>query len=449
MKTGGNIIMFNRSGFWYISLVVAAYMIGVSNFWKFPALLMEYGLGGLLSYLFMIAVMVPLISTAMVSTKNRRYELVEFYNREFDTLGPAISFFLFDVLLLLYYPIVSGWFLKKLAPDELFPSSGWSVIALLLFFAVLTLTLSGGGNHIMDAMIVSLAMVFAALLVAGWILYSRIGAMGMTSVFKDQLLQALSWKGVSANMLVDTAKRAAYSVGIGMGFYLILGSFLSEKLSPFKVATVGVILDTLSGLLSAVIMIMAMSISASGGIQGREVVISTLPKTLEAIGMMTVLYFLYSAFFFAALSSMIPLGEVVTRVMMELSKKPLNPRRVPEFRRRSVLFIMSFTFLLGLSAVAVEAYTGLDVVKTLDTTVETFILFGAVLEVLGVPYGKGYIPRMLKISSYPGVISVFLLGMLAVWEMIAGQSLISLSILLIVLGVSLLPGKFWKKHLNK
>ncbi len=113
--------MFNRNRLWYISLVVAAYMVGVSNLWKFPALVLKYGLGGLLSYIFMVTVMVPLIATAMVSTKNKGYELAEFYSREFNTVWPAMAFFLFDIILLLYYPIVSGWFLGRLAPTELLP----------------------------------------------------------------------------------------------------------------------------------------------------------------------------------------------------------------------------------------------------------------------------------------------------------------------------------------
>ncbi len=445
---GRGATMFNRNRLWYISLVVAAYMIGISNLWKFPTLVLEYGLGGLLSYILMITLMIPLLATAMVSTKNKRYELVEFYNREFNTVGPAIAFFLFDTILLLYYPIVSGWFLRKLALAELLSPNVWSVVALLLFFALLTITLRKGGNHTMDAMVISLVIAFAALILASWSLYSRIGTMGTTSVFKDQLLHVLSWKGVSLRMLVEMAKQAAYSVGIGMGFYLVLGSFLSEKTSPVKIATAGVILDTLAGFTSTLLMVMVISISPSASIQGKAVVISTLPETLAAVGMTTVLYFLYLAFFFAALSSMIPLGEVVTRVLMELSRKPLNPRRLPEFREKSVLLMMSFTLLLGLLMVAVEEYTGLDVISTLDTTVETFILFGAILEVLAVLYGKDYISRALKIGSYPGIISVLLLGTLAVWGMVTDKSFIPLSILLTVLGLALLPGKFWKKHLQ-
>ncbi|WP_297521659.1 sodium-dependent transporter [Thermococcus sp.] len=440
--------MFNRNRLWYISLVVAAYMVGVSNLWKFPALVLKYGLGGLLSYILVVTVMVPLIATAMVSTKNKGYELAEFYSREFNTVWPAMAFFLFDIILLLYYPIVSGWFLGRLAPTELLPPDVWSAAALLLFFALLTITLRKGENHTMDVMVVSLVIAFAALILVSWSLYSRIETMGTTPVFKNQLLQVLTWRGVSSRMLVEMAKQAAYSVGIGMGFYLVLGSFLSEKTSPVKIATVGVILDTLAGVISTLIMVMAISVSPSASIQGNAVVISTLPETLVTVGMKPALYFLYLAFFFAALSSMIPLGEVVTRVLMELSRKPLNPRRLPGFRKKSVLLVMSFTLLLGLSMVAVRGYTGLDVITVLDTAAETFILFGAILEVLAVLYGKSYIPGAFKVGSYPGIVSLFILGTLAVWGMIADRNLIPLSILLVVLGLALIPGKFWRKHLQ-
>ena len=444
----GRNTMLNRNGLGYISLVVAAYMIGVSNLWKFPTLVLEYGLSGVVFYSIMVALMIPMISAAMESTKNRRYELVEFYNREFNTLWPAMAFFLFDILLLAYYPTVSGWLLRELAPAEVLPSGVGSALVLLLFFAVLTVTLMKGGTHTMDAMVVSLLIAFTALILASWTLYSHIGATGMMPAFGKQLTQVLSWKGVSGKMLVDTAEQAAYSVGIGMGFYLLLGGFLPKKVSPVKVATIGVVLDTLSVLLSTLIAVMAISISPTVGIGGSDIVTSALPKTLESGGMTAVLYFLYLAFFFAALSSMIPLGEVVTRVLMELSTKPLNPRRMPGFRRRSVLMAMSFTLLLGLLLVAAGEYGGVDAVGTLDTAVETFILFGAVLEVLAVLYGKEYVSLPLKAGSYPGIIAVFLLGTLAVWGMVTGKMVIPLSILIAVLGLAVLPGNFWRRHLR-
>jgi len=129
--------MFTRERPWYLSLVVAAYMVGLSNLWKFPALVLRYGLGGLLSYLLMVILMIPLISAALESTKNRRYELVEYYEKEFKTPGPAMAFFLFDILLLSYYSIASGWFLKTMGPEGVLPSGGWSILTLLIFFTVL------------------------------------------------------------------------------------------------------------------------------------------------------------------------------------------------------------------------------------------------------------------------------------------------------------------------
>ncbi|WP_456367233.1 sodium-dependent transporter [Thermococcus sp.] len=440
--------MFSRRGLWYVSLAVAAYMVGISNLWKFPTLILEYGLSGLLSYTLMTTLMIPLIATAMTSTKSKRYELVRFYSREFNRVGPAITFFLFDTILLIYYPIAGGWFLRELTPSNLPLLDVWNIVALLLFFTLLITALRRGGNHTMDAMIISLAIAFAGLILASWGLYSRIETMGAKSVFKDQLFQVLSWKEVNSGMLVETAKQATYSVGIGMGFYLLLGSFLSERISPIKVAIIGVIIDATAGLISALLMIMAISISPSSGMEGRIVITSTLPEILRAVNMTTVLYVLYLAFFFAALSSMIPLGEVVTRVLMELSRKPPSPRRLPEFRKRSVLLMMSLALLLGLSAIAIEEYTGLDAINTLDTAVETFILFGAILEVPAVLYNRDYIPRGLKISSYPGVVSVLLTGTLAVWSMVADQQFIPLLILLGVFGLAILPGKFWQRRLG-
>ncbi|RLF77366.1 hypothetical protein DRN39_04345 [Thermococci archaeon] len=418
----------DRLSLGYLSLIVAAYMIGLSNLWKFPALLLKYGLGGLLFYIVIVITMIPLIAVAMESTKHKRHELLEYYYEEYGKPGLGLTFFVFDVVLLSYYALVGGWPLTALAIKDVTSSFSGNVLTLVIVFVVLLLVLMHGKERTFDIMVISVALAFISFLTAIFLLYIKIGQYNTGDMFLKWLGEAFAWKGISASMIRDMSQQAAYSLSLGMGFYLVLGEFLPNRISSIKLATIGALLDTAASILGTILISMVLAFSPDVPIHGTALVFKGLPQVLKAVNASPVLYLLYFTLFLIALSSMIPLGETIIRVFEELSRRP---------RQTAAPIILASTFVLGIASVAVMIYGGVDTIGILDGAVTTFVLFGGIIAAWAVITGKEYIPSSLRRASYIGVLIVGTLGIYALIQLILGKNFASLVLLLMLLGVAL------------
>lgn len=430
----------NRLSLGYLSLIVAAYMIGLSNLWKFPALLLKYGLGGLLFYIAVVIAMIPLIAVAMESTKHKRRELLEYYNEEYGRPGLGLMFFVFDVVLLSYYALVGGWPLTALAFKDVTSSFSGNILTLLIVFVILLLVLMHGKERTFDIMVISVALAFVSFLTAIFMLYVKIGQYNTGSLFLTWLREAFAWKGISASMIKDMSQQAAYSLSLGMGFYLVLGEFLPEKISSLKLASVGALLDTTASILGTVLIAMVLAFSPDVPIQGTALVFKGLPEVLKTVNASPVLYTLYFTLFLIALSSMIPLGETIIRVFEELSRRP---------RGTAAPLILASTLILGMASVAVMIYGGIDTIGIFDGAVTTFVLFGGIIAALAVIMGKEYIPAPLHKTSYLGVLIVGALGVYALIQLILSRNFASLVLLLVLIGVALGANGYLKELLEE
>lgn len=162
----------NRMKLWYLSLAVAAYMIGLGNVWRFPVLAMKHGMGGVLVYLMAVFLMVGIIGTAMESTKKRRYGIVEYYLREHGKPAFGILFLLFDVLFIAYYSILGGLTVTSVFLRESYRYPMWSVASLIVFVGFMSIVLLQGRERTFDFMIFSLVTLFITTSTFLWILYS-------------------------------------------------------------------------------------------------------------------------------------------------------------------------------------------------------------------------------------------------------------------------------------
>jgi NSS family neurotransmitter:Na+ symporter len=93
--------------------MVAAFMVGLGNVWKFPSMIIEYGLSGLAVYIAAVAVLTGMLAAAVETTKKKGYEIMEYFSREYGKPAFALLFLVFDVLLIGYYSIVGGWTLSS------------------------------------------------------------------------------------------------------------------------------------------------------------------------------------------------------------------------------------------------------------------------------------------------------------------------------------------------
>jgi len=416
----------NRMSLGYLSLVVAAFMIGLGNIWKFPALAFQHGLGGILVYLLFVAMMVPLIAVALESTKHKRYELLEYYLKEYNRPAFGFMFFLFNILLLSYYSIVGGWTLSSLVIEDVTGSLSGNAITLILVFALLILILMRGREKTLDVMVISVGLFFLAVIVTIVGMYANVPDKGAMGHF---IGQAFTWKGISGATVKDMAVQAAYSVSLGMGFYLILGAFLPDEVSGAKLASIGAALDTLASILATFVIAMVLAVDPNIPIQGTALLFQGLPKVmLDVLKLPALLYLLSFAVFLAALSSMIPIGETIVRIYEEFTRLP---------RDKAVLTIIGTTAVLGLANV-LGMHFGVDTITVLDGAVSTFVLFGGIIAAWAAIEHRDYVPENVKTAAYPGIALVGILGLYSLYHMFRGGQYASFVLLVGIVGLALL-----------
>jgi len=436
----------NRFSLGYLTLVVAAFMIGLGNIWKFPALLLRYGLGGLIVYLVAVALIVPLIGVALESTKHKRYEVAEYYLKEYGKPAFALMFMVFNTLLLSYYSIVGGWTLSSgfvkgaqsgVSLASLIRTHTGATIATLVFVFVLLLAiLIRGKEKTLDVMAASVVLFFVALILGIVGIFLNVPDRGVAlSAFKD----AFTWKGISLNMLRDMTMQAAYSLSLGMGFYLILGEFLPEKVSGTKIAAAGAVLDTVAALLGTALLSMVVSIDPTIPREGSSMYFNGLPHVLlDVLNMPSLLYLLSAAVFLAALSSMIPIGEPIVRIYAEFTRQP---------RTGAVVQGLGMAFVLGLINV-LGVKLGVDTIGIMDGALTTFVLFGGIFAAWAVVEVRDYIPEGLRNVAYLGIALVGSLGVYSLFTMLRSGKYASALLLMTVIGLSLLLNDVLKKRLE-
>jgi NSS family neurotransmitter:Na+ symporter len=141
--------------FTYLVLVVAAYMVGLGNLWKFPDLILRYGLGGFVVYLLSVIVIVGMIGAALETTKKKGYDILEYFAKEYGKPAFALLFLLSDLLLIGYYSIVGGWTLSSMLLKGVPEGITWNMSMGRAFIAILLLILLTGKRRTTDFMVVS------------------------------------------------------------------------------------------------------------------------------------------------------------------------------------------------------------------------------------------------------------------------------------------------------
>jgi len=426
----------NRLRLEYLSLVVAAFMIGLGNIWKFPALLLQYGLGALILYLVFVAMIIPLIAVAMESTKHRRYEILRYYLKEYGKPAFALLFLLFNLLLISYYSIVGGWTISSLFIEDVTKNLGGNIVTLLLVFAILILVLMRGKEKTLDVMVISVVLFFLTLIVSSVGIYTHVP--NKTTV-GEILAKAFTWRGITGQMIKDMAIQAAYSLSLGMGFYLVLGEFLPDNISGMKLATAGAVLDTFASLLGTISIAMILAVDPTIPIQGTALLFHGLPTVmLNVLNLPALLYLLSFVVFLAAISSMIPIGETMVRIYSNLTHIP---------REKSVPTIMGAGLILGMINVLGMNF-GIDTITILDVAVSTFVLFGGIIAAWAVIEYREYMPENLKKATYPGLIIVAMLGLYSLYHMFRNKQYISFLLLVGVIIILLAINNRIKTYLE-
>jgi NSS family neurotransmitter:Na+ symporter len=233
--------MSRRLGTLYLTIMVTAFMVGLGNVWKFPSMIIEYGMGGLAVYVIAVVVLAGMLAAAVETTKEKGYEITEYFSREYREPAFALLFLVFDVLLIGYYSIVSGLTISSIILPEVPHSMAWNIGMAFLFIFIMLIILITGKKRTLDFMVVSFVLFLIAISVVIWYMYQSIGSNALYETMQNILV----WKGLNLKMALDMASQAAYSLGVGMGFYLLLGAILPRKSSGTGIVVAAAILDTL------------------------------------------------------------------------------------------------------------------------------------------------------------------------------------------------------------
>jgi NSS family neurotransmitter:Na+ symporter len=146
-------------------------------------------------------------------------------------------------------------------------------------------------------------------------MYQAIGGEGLLI---KALKKTLEWKGISFRMSLEMASQAAYSLDIGMGFYLALGSILPKKISGTGLVLLGAIIDTVMAIVGLIIVVSLLQMAPASATSGTVLLFSSLPIGIEKNLGSSMLYLFNISLFLAAITSMVPIGEVTGRITAEI-----------------------------------------------------------------------------------------------------------------------------------
>ena len=224
-----------------------------------------------------------------------------------------------------------------------------------------------------------------------------------------------------------------------MGFYLVLGEFLPDTMSGVKLATFGAVLDTVASLLSTLGIAMILAVDPTIPVQGTALLFRGLPSVmLNILHLPILLYLLSFAVFLAAISSMIPIGETMVRIYINLTNIS---------REKTVPAILGAGLILGIVNIF-GMNLGIDTITILDGAVSTFVLFGGIIAAWAVIEHRDYIPESLRNASYPGIIIVGILGIYSLYQMFVGRQYVSFLLLVGIIAIVLAVNDKVKSYLH-
>lgn len=274
--------------------------VGFSNFWAFPALVASYGGGAfLLVYLlFLLLIGLPLLMSEILigrhggqSPVNAMYTLsiISGQHPAWKYLGLACV--LTVVLMLSYYSVIYGWALGYLFRSMAGKFSGQTAQGVTnifssfvsnpevmfawhtVFMALTVLIVARGVRQGLERIAKIMVIVIIALLL---LLLGNVSTTENFSVVLEDIFlpdfSLLTLRGV-----FEAMKYAFFSLTVGMGIFIMYGTYLSRKPSILKVSLGIAAIELLVSLLGAIIVFSVLAENALMLTEGEKLIFITLP----------------------------------------------------------------------------------------------------------------------------------------------------------------------------
>lgn len=326
-------------------LVSAGCAVGLGNVWKFPYMCGQYGGAAfILIYLvFLVLMGLPImVCEFAVGRGSQKSCATAFKTLEKDGTRWHNYGYLAVVgnyVLVMFYTMVAGWimyycyrsvtgeFTKNVLTsaqieDKFNQMTGsapmmilWTVIAILVSFAVCALGLQNGVERITKVMMICLFLLIGVLAINSVMLPGAKEGIKFYLIpnFKDMLD-----KGIG-NVVFGAMSQAFFTLSIGIGAMTIFGSYLDKNRSLAGETLNITILDTFVATMSGLIIIPAcFSFNIEPG-AGPSLIFLTLPRIFNQMAggrIWGALFFLFLAF--AALSTVIAVFENIVAFAIDL-----------------------------------------------------------------------------------------------------------------------------------
>jgi hypothetical protein len=149
---------------------------------------------------------------------------------------------------------------------------------------------------------------------------------------------------ITVDLVMAAIERAIYGIGLGFAFYLMLGSFMNERFNAKLIIGVGVLIQTIIGILATITMVYAIAPSTPeellkyvyGGEEGAIQLMRQLPMILADYKGLLMLIAI--SIFLAGITSILPVSEVGLQII------EFNTRIG---RNRAALYLMGAVLLIG------------------------------------------------------------------------------------------------------
>ncbi len=352
-------------------MAAAGSAVGLGNLWKFPYITWE-NKGGAFVLIYLIAVVVlglPIMMAEILVGRRAQLSAVPAFEKLGGKGWSVVGWIgvVAGAVILSYYMVIAGWSIKSFvqcvgwsvsgyqAPGENafgdFLANGWLQIGLTAIFSVLTgiIVFRGiGGGIEMATKIMMPILVCILLYLAGTALTMEGRDEALAMIFKPD------FSTLTGGSVLMAVGQAFFSLSLGLGAMIAYGSYINKKESIFGSALWVVILDTGFALVACIAMFTI--IFSVPGLQDRisgstvGMLFITLPDLFytQMPGGVVLAPLFFVLVGFAALSSTISLGEVVSSLMID---------KVGWSRHKAVLVcsgaIFCFSILAALSLGAV------------------------------------------------------------------------------------------------
>ncbi len=348
---------------WALLLATLGMAVGAGNIWRFPRLAGQYGGAFLIPWaIFLVLWSIPLIMVEFSMGKETRKGTIgafrSFLGKNYAWMGGFVG--ICTMAIMFYYCVVTGWALKyfiaAISGDltgninhdqywQTFTSSGIepTIYHLIALVASATIIFRGVVNGIEKANRILLPSLLI-LLVIGMIRSLTLpnASEGLNYLFgfeNASLLDPIMW--------LEALSQSAWSTGAGWGLVLTYAVYMRAKEDTTLNAFITGFGNNSASLIAAIAIIPAIfsltptSADAITALQaGNEglgfIVIPQLFNQLPGAQILISLFFL--GLFFAALSSMIAMLELSTRMFMDFGFA----------RKKALLLIAGLTAVLGL-----------------------------------------------------------------------------------------------------